>query len=223
MNHGNEMINIAHLPEPIFWLWISGVVFSIMAIVLISGPFKKDRSELMNAFLGFLGGMALFHILGGASMYWEVPILMYIGSFAAVTGSAFVFKFPLSALLKDSTRKMLFYIALLTGWSMIAYMLINSYSSMHVMDAAAIYMIIVSGAISGFYMIFQGLRINDPASKIKCIGGGCSIVFCCLLTHLIVLTIGMTALAKLFMVLTPITLVLSVVVARRFAQGAVTV
>lgn len=221
MNYGNDLVQMTNLPEPIFWLWLSGIVFFIMAVVLLTGPFRHDRSELMNAFLGFLGGMSIFHLLGGASMYWDLPLLMYLGSFGAVTGSAFVFKFPLSAILNDGTRKALFYVALLVGWAMIAFMLLNSYEPMMVMDIASIYMIIVSGTLSGFYMIFQGFRINDSSSKIKCIGGGCSIVFCCLLTHLIVITIGMTALAKLFMVLTPITLVLAVLVARRFAKNTV--
>jgi len=221
MEHGDPMVvMVGVLPESVFWLWISGAVFLIMAVILLSGPFRRERNKLMSAFLGFLGGMAIFHLLGGAAMYWNIPILMYVASFAAITGSAFVFKFPLSAIISPTTRDSLFLLSLLVGWGMLTWMLFNSYEMGSVMNAAAFYMIVVSGLISGFYMIVQGLRINDPATRIKCIGGGCSIVFCCLLTHLILMYIGFTVLAKLFMILTPITVVLSVIVARRFVRTA---
>lgn len=221
MDHGQEMKMIVNLPEPVFWLWLSGAVFIIMALVLLIGPYNKERNELMTAFLGFLIGMGLFHILGGASMLWGKISLMYLAAFAAVTGSAFVLKFPLTAI-GEGARRTIFYIAMLAGWVMIISMILLNSTMDLVMRNAAIYMIIVSGAISGFYMVAQGFRINDPSVKLKCIGGGCSIIFCCLLTHLIVILIGMTALAKLFMVLTPITLVLSVVMARRIARTSTT-
>lgn len=219
MDHGSEMVMVAGFPEPVFWLSLSGVVFLTMAIILLVGPFRRERNTLMNAFLGFLGGMAAFHIFGAIAMYKGIPLLMYVASFAAITGSAFVFKFPLSAIINPVKRQMLFLLALLVGWGVLVYLLYTSADMGTVMNAAAIYMVIVSGLISGFYMLAQGLRINDPAAKIKCIGGGCSIIFCCLITHLIVILIGFTALAKLFMILTPITVVLSVVVARRFVRG----
>lgn len=211
---------IYHVPEPVFWLWLSGVVFLIMGILLIVGPYRKERTDLMNAFLGFLLGMGVFHILGGAAMLYMVPALMYIASIAAITGSAFVLKFPLNSIVNEEKRNTLFYVALLIGWGLIGYLLLNNATMDLVMNAAAIYMIVSSGLISGFYMIAHGFRINDPATKIKCIGGGCSIVFCCFVTHIIVLLAGLTIFAKVFMVLTPITLALSVVLARRFVRGA---
>jgi hypothetical protein len=227
MSHGDSMFMIAHIPEQVFWLWLSGVVFLVMAVLLIMGPYKRERSDLMNAFLGFLLGMGAFHVLGGASMLYEIPILMYIAALCAITGSVFVFKFPLSELVSTERRKTLFNLALLIGWVMVGVLLFMNASPMLVMNAAAIFMIVVSGAISGFYMVVRGLKINDPATKIKCIGGGCSIVLCCLVTHLIVILIGFNilaqsfmTLAKVFMVLTPITLVLSVLLARRFVKGS---
>jgi hypothetical protein len=82
------------------------------------------------------------------------------------------------------------------------------------MVVGSIYMMVNSGLIGGAYLIWKGLSFKQPAYKIKCIGAGCSVFFCCFLTHIIVLTVGMTVFAKLFMVLTPVTVVLSIVFGR---------
>lgn len=210
---------ISSLPTPIFWLWFSGLLFSLMTVLFFLVSYQKQKNELMTAFLGFLVGMASFHVLGGASMYWENPLLMYLGSLGAVTGSAFVFKFPLTSAVNKRVQQRLFFLVLVTGWLLVLAMLITNVDTITSMAWASIYMIMFSGSISGTYIIWKGFRLNDPDLKIKCIGGGCSIWFCCFLTHVIVLTIGMTGLAKFFMVMTPITLVASVFVGAQLSKN----
>ena len=218
MPDGDAMRQITSLPEPVFWLTLSGLIFLVMTLTLLFGPFRRERTDLMTAFLGFLAGMASFHLFGAAAMYWNEPILMYIGTLGAVTGSAFVLKFPLSAIINSNTRTTLFYLTLLAGWALVAWMLLNSYPMDKVMALGAIFLVVVSGAISGFYMLLQGFKINDPSSKIKCIGGGCSVVSCCFLAHIIVLTLGLTIFAKAFIVLAPIALVFSVFISRKYSR-----
>lgn len=220
--YNKRMEIIMALPVPVFWFWISGLVFLCATVILLVGPFRHDRSDLMNAFLSFLVGMTLFHLLGGAALYWNIPILMYVATLSTVTGSAFVLKFPLSSIMSERVRNRLFYIALIIGWGMVAWLLLNSFQIDQVMAAGAIYMIIVSGAISGFYMLIESLKIGDPATRIKCVGGGSSIILCCLIAHLVILAIGFTILAQLFLTLTPLTLILSIYVARLYATPTYT-
>lgn len=202
------------LPDPIFWLLSSGLVFLAMTIIFLLGPFRKDKSELMQGFLGFLAGMSCFHLFLAAAMYQMNVLLAVLAAFGAMTGSAFLLKFPLLAMASDTTRKNLFYAALAIGWGLTAWLLITAMDPMLPMMVGATYMIIVSGALGGFYIVWKGLHFSDPALKVKCVGGGCSIIFCCFLTHIIVLTVGMTVLAKTFMILTPVSLVAALYIAR---------
>ena len=205
-----------NLPNEVFWLWLSGATFLVMTLVFLLGPWRREKSELMGAFLGFLGGMSLFPLLRGASMLWENPFLMYLAAFAATTGSAFVVKFPLLSIANIKLRKIFFYAALTIAWILVLWLLVSGADPMVSMKAASVYMIVFSG-LSGAYMVWKGFLFKEPTTKIKCLGGGCSIWFCCFLTHSLVLTVGMIALAKLFMILTPITLVFTVFIARRLS------
>lgn len=202
------------LPDPIFWLLLSGVVFLTMTLIFLAGPFRRDRSELMQGFLGFLAGMSCFHLFLAAGMYQGNMLLNIVAAFGAMTGSAFLLKFPLLEVASNAVRKGLFYIALAAGWGLTAWLLLSVTDPMLPMMVGAVYMIVISGALGGFYIVWKGLHFQSPALKIKCIGGGCSIIFCCFFTHIIVLTIGMTVLAKAFMVLTPVSLVLALFLGR---------
>tara|TARA_Y100000310_G_scaffold328026_1_gene395373 strand:- start:19 stop:681 length:663 start_codon:yes stop_codon:yes gene_type:complete len=208
---------LSNLPNEVFWLWLSGLIFLVMTLIFRLGFYYREKSELMTAFLGFLGGMSIFHIFGGASMLWDNPFLMYVAVFVAVSGSALVVKFPLLSIPNVKLRKTLFYAALMIAWGLVLWLLVYGANPMLSMKVASIYMIFFSG-ISGIYMIWKGFFIKEPANKIKCLGGGCSIWFCCFLTHILVLAVGMIVLAKLFMVLTPVVLVLTVYIARKVAN-----
>lgn len=197
------------LPDDVFWLSLSGLIFLAMTILFLLGPFWKNRSELMQGSLGFLGGMTLFHLFLAGGMYWENHDLNTLAALGAITGSAFLLKFPLLALQSGVMRKNLFYGVLAIGWLAVLWLFLFPHKPETPMIIGSLYMIIVSGALSGFYIIWKGFQFKDPALKIKCIGGGCSIVLCCFLTHIIVLTIGMTVLAKTFMLLSPVALVFS--------------
>lgn len=206
------------LESPVFWLLISGFIFLTMTIIVLLGYYLRQKDDLMTAFLGFLAGMSAFHILGGFAMFYENPILMYLASFGAMTGSAFVMKFPLTAIMDKKIRQTLFMGSLAIAWILVIWMFAAAQDPMTSMKIASVYMIVFSGAISGTYIIWRGLHLKERSVKVKCIGGGCSLWLCCFLTHLIVITIGMTALAKLFMVMTPITLSISVIVARMMSK-----
>ena len=205
-------------PEAVFWLLLSGLIFLTMTIIFLLGPFRTDRSELMQGFLGFLGGMTWFHIFLGIGMYQGSHNFNTLAAFGAVTGSAFLLKFPLLALQNKVVRKNLFYTVLGIGWLMILWLFFFPHQPETPMIVGSIYMIIVSGAIGGSYILWKGFQLEDPALKIKCIGGGCSVILCCFLTHIIVLTVGMTILAKTFMLLTPVELIFALYFARALEQ-----
>lgn len=204
-------MNFININSDTFWLLQSGIIFFIMTMIFLAGPFQRERNELMYGILGFLTGMTWFHIFLALGMHFENRLLNVIAAFGAMTGSAFLLQFPLTSFASQKLRKNIFYGALVVAWFISALLLLFAHSPMTPMIVGSIYMIIVSGTIGGVYFVWKGLTFKQFAYKIKCIGGGCSIIFCCLFTHLIVLTIGMTVLAKVFMLLTPISVVLAVV------------
>lgn len=129
---------LTQLPTPVFWLLFSGIVFFTMAVIILVRSYFENRDELMNAFLGFLVGMSAFHLLGGFSMLFENPILMYVASFGAMTGSAFIVKFPLTAILDRKIRQVLFTGALALAWIFVAWMFISAQDPMNSMKVASI-------------------------------------------------------------------------------------
>lgn len=204
-------MNFININSDTFWVLQSGIVFFIMTMIFLAGPFQRERNELMYGILGFLAGMTWFHIFLALGMYFENGLLNVIAAFGAMTGSAFLLQFPLTSFANQQLRKNIFYGALVSAWFITILLLLFAHDPKTPMIVGSIYMIIVSGAIGGVYFVWKGLTFKQSGYKIKCIGGGCSIIFCCLFTHLIVLTIGMTVLAKFFMILTPISVVLAVV------------
>lgn len=207
------------LPSDIFWMLLSGLAYLLMAVIFFFGPYQKNKDDLMSAFLGFLGGMALFHGLGGIAMLWGSSILMIVAAFGAITGSAFVFKFPLSSIFDEKTKNTLFYSALILGYLIVAWMFLGGLGPMESMRLAAIYMVVFSG-ISAVYIVWRGISLKDPSLKIKCIGGGCSIWSCCFVAHLLVLTVGITTLVKVFIVGAPIVLMISLLLGNMFVKNA---
>ena len=205
------------LPNEVFWLLFSGVVFLIMTIIFYVGPWRKDRGELMVAFFGWLFGMAIFHILGGFSMLKGNFMMMYLATFFALVGSAYVAKFPLSSISNEKIRNGLFYLIMASAIGLTAWLVMNNADPMQSMRAASVYMIAFSG-LSGLYIAIQGFLVDNRSAKIKCIGGGSSIWLCCFLTHIMVLTVGMVALAKVFMILTPISLILTIYIAKGMSE-----
>ena len=197
------------VPSDIFWMLLSGLSYGLMTVIFLAGPYRKNKDELMGAFLGFLAGMTLFHGVGGISMLIGSPLLMNLAAFGAITGSAFVLKFPLASLFSRQKKQALFFSALIIGYLLVAWMFLGRLDPMQSMRLAAIYMIVFSGAISATYIIWRGFHLKDASLKVKCIGGGCSILSCCFFAHVIVLAVGITTLVKFFIVLAPITLILS--------------
>jgi len=196
---------ILGLPGAVFWLWLSAF-FYLIAIIFFWNPFRQEKTELLSAFFAFLVGMAAFHILLGAGFYWNELLLIHLGSFAAVTGAAFTFKFPLTALSRSS-RRPLFYLALILGWLIIVWMLIFPHQTQTMLLLVLGYMIVVSGGIAGIYIIWNGFRAKENWVEVKCVGGGAGLITCCLAADLLVLFAGVSVLGEVLMALAPVILV----------------
>ena len=203
---------ILGLPEAVFWLWFSAS-FYMVAIFFFLEPLRKERTELMLSFFAFLAGMAFFHILLGAGLYLNNMLLIHLGAFAALTGAAFTLKFPLTAL-SESKRKPVFYLALAIAWLIVVWLLIFPHEMKTMLWLVLGYMIVVSGGIAGFYIIWQGLKAKESWVKVKCLGGGGGLFTCCLIADVLVLLVGVSVLGEVFMALAPVILILAIYLGR---------
>lgn len=199
------------LPVPVFWLWFSALVY-LVSIGLFWSSFRRERSQLMNAFMGFLVGMAWLHLFIGAGLYWGQMFLSHIGFLGGLTGVAYTLKFPLSAL-SESKRKPLFYLGLTSAWLIVGWMLLFPHKPSTMIWVGYIYMITVAGLISSIYIIWRGIKARNTWVKVKGIGGGIGIMSCCFLADILVLYVLVTGISMgvvtghFFMWLAPIVLI----------------
>lgn len=200
------------LPAPVFLLWLSAA-FYIITIVLLWKHASQEKSDLMTALNAFLYGMASFHIFLGIGFYLNNLFLIYLGSFAALTGSAFTLKFPLSTF-QNFWRPVGFYIALTIAWSLIIWLLISTPPVSATISVVLLYMIVVTG-FAGLYTIWVGIRAKENWVRVKCLGGGGGMVTCCLFADLLVLLEGVTVLGEILMSVAPLILLVSLWWGRR--------
>lgn len=210
--------NILGLPGNVFWLWFSAL-FYLIAILFFLEPFRREKNELMSAFFAFLAGMATFHLLLGAGFYLDNILLVHLGSLSALTGAAFTLKFPLSAL-EQHLRKPLFYLAMISGWLIIVWMLIFPHDLKLMLWIVLGYMIVFSGGVAGLYIVWEGIKTKDIGVKIKSIGGGVGIITCCLAADSLVLINSLSMVSELWMSIAPLVLILSIHLGRSFQARA---
>jgi len=173
----------------------------------------------MYAFFAFLVGMAWLHIFIGAGIYLKQMLLSHIGFLGGLIGATYTLKFPLSAL-SEPKRKSLFYFSLILALLITLWMIIFPHKTSIMIWASYLYMITVVGLISGFYIVWQGIKAKERWIKVKAIGGGMSLITCCLVADVLVLY-TLAAGIKLvvvsghfFMWLAPIILIFSIYLGR---------
>lgn len=192
---------ILGLPGDVFLLWLSASFYLVVILILLRS-LHQVKNELMQAFNAFLYGMAAFHVFLGAGLYFNNSALIHFGAFAALTGSAFTLKFPLSSL-STLWQYLGFYLALAVAWGIILWALLFSVPIDLILKIVLAYMIIITGG-AGFYIIFVGIRSSDPAAKIKCLGGGLGMVACCFVADLLVFFRGVTMFGEFLMSVAPL-------------------
>lgn len=203
------------MSQPSVLLFISAF-FYILVIVILAIFFKQVRSELMTAFNAFLYSMAIFHVFMAVGMYINNTALIHIGIFAALTGSAFTLKFPLSSF-SWRLRQIGFYSALLLAWGIALWSILFSVPIDLSLKLALFYMIIFTGG-AGFYTIWVGLRSRDLGVKIKCLGGGGGLVTCCFAADLLVVFQGVTIFGEFLMSVAPLIVLAGLILGRRFQR-----
>lgn len=209
-----ETLYVLKLPEMVFWLLISGMSFSVVTLIFFVDYFRKEKNVLMVSFLGFLGGISLLHLFGAASIFWKNPFYMYIGGFGGMIGSTLVVRFPILTIRDEIWQRRSFYFVFMMAGLLSIWMVISKQDPLILMKIASLHIVVFSGVITGSHLIWTGFHLNDPALRIKCIGGGCSIFLGCFFSHVVVFLVGFTTLAKIFMVGAPIALMASVMIGR---------
>lgn len=206
---------ILGLPGNVFLLWLSAS-FYVLVILILFRPLKQIKNELILAFNAFLYGMAIFHIFLGAGIFLNNTVLIHFGIFAALTGSAFTLKFPLSSF-NNLWQNIGFYTALAAAWVIVLWALLFSIPTDLILKITLAYMIIVTGG-AGFYTIFVGIKSSDPAVKVKCIGGGLGMVTCCFFADLLVFFKGVTMFGEFLMSIAPLIVLAGLFFGRRLQK-----
>ena len=210
------------LPMGVIIPMFIGIVYSIGAIVFVR-VYLRDRGELMAAFLAFLISMATANIFMGLGMYTGNMIFMFLTMFAIFTGSAFLLKFPITVF-PQQWRQPLFYIFLVIVLAVNVWMIVSPIPGDQMSEIAMIFMIIVNGIITGFFMIWTGIRAASKSVKIKAIGGGLGVSSCCLVSHVLFSTqvdIGLIS-SVFFQFIAPFLILGSVYAGRRVQNQSTT-
>lgn len=213
-------LTILGLPYGVFLLWTSAFFFLAASIIILK-PLFETRDKLSQAFFAWLLGMGLLHAFLGAGFLWSVTPLLHLGIFFGFTGSAYLFRIPLSGIIPRYER-IGFYLVLLAGWIIVTWMTI--WPHLHTIELMLWllfgYMILVAGILPGFYLIWMGIKAKDKATKVKGIGGGIGIISCCLVADLLVLFVfmGVAFWSEFFMALAPIILIIAVLYGRRLEK-----
>lgn len=205
---------ILGLPVEVFLLSTSSIFF-IVTIILLKLFFSKQQDELLTTFWVFLSGMALFHVFLAIGYYLNNILFIHIGSFFAVTGSALTLRFPLSAT-NPIFRNLVFIAVLLTGWSIIGWMLITPHESLVMLSLVFGYMIVVTGIIVGLYTLLVGIDAKEKSTKIRCIGGSLGIISCCLIADLFVLMAEVSFIGEILMSASPLIILASQALSHKF-------
>lgn len=212
---------ILGLPYGVFLLWMSAFFFLVSSVIILR-PLLETKNKLTEAFFVWLLGMGLLHAFLGAGFLWNMTVLLHIGVFFGFTGSAYLLRVPLRALIPRS-EKAIFYTVLLVGWLIVAWMSI--WPHMHTVALMLVllfgYMILVAGILPGFYLVWMGIKAKAKAAKVKGIGGGIGIISCCLVADLLVIFVymGVAFWAEFFMALAPIILITAVLYGRRLEKA----
>lgn len=205
------------IPGDVFLVFISAF-FYIVSIFLLRS-YRQEYDELLNAFLAFMVGMAVFHIALGIGLYLNNSSIIYIGLFSALTGATFTLKFVLTHF-SETKRAALFYICLAVVWTAFLGALVFSTSTATILLATFWYMIFTTGILVGIYIIFRGIISHDAPTRVKSIGGGLGMITCCLIADISAITAGVTILGELFMSVAPLIILGSIYYGRKLERVA---
>ncbi|MEK9175525.1 MAG: hypothetical protein AAB795_02925, partial [Patescibacteria group bacterium] len=132
-------------------------------------------------------------------------------------------KFPITVF-PQQWRQPLFYIFLVIVLAVNVWMIVSPIPGDQMSEIAMIFMIIVNGIITGFFMIWTGIRAASKSVKIKAIGGGLGVSSCCLVSHVLFSTqvdIGLIS-SVFFQFIAPFLILGSVYAGRRVQNQSTT-
>ncbi|MEK7192683.1 MAG: hypothetical protein AAB682_00925 [Patescibacteria group bacterium] len=206
------------IPGQVFLIFVSAF-FYIFAVVLFWRQYHRSGDELLSAFLAFLSGMAVFHLVLGIGSYYKNESLILLGLLAALTGSTFTLKFSLSYFSKQ-WRSWFFYSTLAVVWTIFLVAILSGVAIPKILTATLWYMIFSTGFLVSFYVVARGFMSRDRSTKIKCVGGGIWMAVCFLAADATVLFAGISILGEALMSLAPVIIILSVYYGRRVERLA---
>jgi len=204
------------LPKGVALLWTSAFFFLASSIVILK-PLLETRERLIRAFFAWLLGMGLLHFFMGAGFLLGTITLIHIGVFFGFTGSAYLLRIPLRGWWPNS-EKVVFYLVLLAGWLIVAWMSIwpHLHDTKMMLWLLFSYMILVAGILPTIYLISAGIRARSRSVRVKGIGGGIGVASCCLFADLLVLFVfmGVAFWSEFFMAIAPVILIVAVLYGR---------
>lgn len=211
---------ILGLPSGVFLLWMSSFFFLVSSVIILKPLFEK-KDKLTMAFFIWLLGMGLLHLFLGLGILFNTVILLHLGVFFGLTGSAYLIRIPFSGLI-PRYEKTGFYLVLLAGWLIVAWMFLwpHVHSIELMLRLLFGYMILIAGILPGPYLIWMGVKSKSRAVKVKAVGGGIGIISCCLIADVFVLFayMGVAFWPEFLMTIAPVILITAVLWGRKIEK-----
>ncbi|MBI4128347.1 MAG: hypothetical protein HY459_04775 [Parcubacteria group bacterium] len=175
------MDTILGIPVNVFLLWLAALAYAI-GVIFFLDSYRKERGELMIAFLAFVTSMAFANFFMGAGEYWQIPLFMQLGTLAIFVGSAFMLKFPLTAL-PPSLRRPLFWVSLILFLLFAAWLIVAPLGQRLAPQLSMWFMVVINGILVGGYLVWAGLKATERWKRMKAVGGGIGVATCCVASH----------------------------------------
>ncbi|MDP3996428.1 MAG: hypothetical protein Q8P86_01890 [bacterium] len=204
-------IMVLGLHLDVFLMYAAGVFYALCAFLVLKS-YRRERGELLGAFLAFLTYQALAMIFMGIEFHTMNLLYGEIAAVAVFVGSAYMIKFPFSSFSRG-TRRIVFLLTLIVSLAIFTWFLLTPERKMLLMPFVLWYDIIVNGLVVGGAIIIFGMRVGPP-QRMKALGGGAGVVSCCVVANASMLS-GAFITSAFFQFLAPVLIIGSLVFARK--------
>ncbi|MDP2593663.1 MAG: hypothetical protein Q8P52_03380 [bacterium] len=195
----------------VFLMYAAGVFYAFCAFLVLKS-YRRERNELLGAFLAFLVYQALAMIFMGIEFHTMNLLYGEIAALAVFVGSAYMMKFPFSSFSKG-TRRIVFFVTLIVSVMIFTWFLQTPERKTLLMPFVLWYDIVVNGLVVGGAILIFGMRIGPP-QKIKALGGGAGVVSCCVVANASMLS-GAFLTSAFFQFLAPVLIISALVFAKK--------
>lgn len=195
---------IADIPRSTYLIWFSAFMFFLSTLLVSIYYFFQNRTRITEGLFAYLLSMTVFHLFLGYGLWTEEIFYFYISIFPVIFGSVFLARIPLNYLF-PKIEKYLFYLLIVGSLILSIFIFVTQPNLDITLKILFYYMIIVSG-LSGYFIIYLGLKATTKADKILKTGGGIGVILCCSIADILAIRVfqGVALFSELLMEVSPL-------------------